>query len=164
MIRMNVVPWFTNPLAVWTALALRAGEMMWASGQVIGHRTSRALLADPRHRERDRREFTLMGREKLEAGSEAFAAMAAHLSTLNMQYAMVAFSQWMAMSKAMLALANSRSIAQSVEQQARLARMTMVGAAKSAATVANSAGRVAHHGLKPIHARATKNARRLGKK
>ena len=164
MIRMYVVPWFANPLAVWTTLAVRASEMMWASGQVIGHRTSRAFLADPRHRERDRRELTLMGREKLEAGSEAFAAMAAHLTTLNMQYAMVAFSQWMAMSKTMLALANSRSIAQSAEQQARLTRMTMVGAAKTAATVANSVGRVAHRGLKPIHARATKNARRLGKK
>jgi len=163
MTRMNVGHLFVNPLAAWTALAFRAAEMMWASGQVIGHRSSRALLADPRHRERDRRELTLMGREKLEAGAEAFTAMAVRLTTLNMQYAMMGFGQWMTMSKAMLSLANSRSIAHSVEQQARLARMTMVGAAKTASTVSNSAARVAYRGLKPIHSRATKNARRLGK-
>jgi hypothetical protein len=161
---LDALPPFARPFASWMTFMMRAGEMMWASGQVINRRTGRALLADPRHRARDGRELLLMGSEKVEAGVESWMAMASHLTALNMRYATVAFGQWAALSNAMLSVAASRTPAQSLLRQARLAQLTMAETGKTAARAASSAARVAHHGLKPIHARATGNARRLRRK
>jgi hypothetical protein len=162
--RRKATPFVPNPFTIWTTLALRTGEMLWASGQVIGHRTSRVLLADPKHKERDRRELALMSMEKLEAGAGSWAAMTLYLTRLNMQYAAGAFGQWMAMSQAMLSVANSRSMGQALGQQAKLAQLTATGAAETVSRMTESAARLAHRGLKPIHSRATKNAKRLGKR
>jgi len=75
-------PSFTNPFLVWTRLAWKTGEMMLASAQVIHHRTGRMAAAGATPSARDRREFALMGQEKLEAGVESAKAMAAQLMTL----------------------------------------------------------------------------------
>ena len=164
MTLIDALPPFAKPFALWMTFVVRASEMMWASGQVISRRTSRAFAADPRHRERDGRELILMGSEKIEAGLESWAAMGAHLTALNLRYATVAFDQWIALSKAMLSVANSRTPVQSLLSQAKLAQITMVETGKTASSAASSAARLAHHGLKPIHSRATGNARRLRKK
>ena len=59
---------YANPFLLWTNIALRSAEMMWASSQVIGHRTSRILQTYPNYSVSDRREIVLMGQEKIEAG------------------------------------------------------------------------------------------------
>ena len=60
----------------------------------------------------------------------------------------------------MLSLASSRTVQQSVDRQAELAR-TLRRSAASASRLGTAGARVARHGLQPIHAAATANARRL---
>ena len=66
---------FANPFLIWTDLALKTGEMMLASAQVIGHRTGLMAAAGPKPSKRDRREFTLMGQEKIEAAENGFVGI-----------------------------------------------------------------------------------------
>ena len=70
-------PSFTNPFLVWTRLTWKTGEMMLASAQVIHHRKSRMAAVGATPSARDRREFALMGQEKLEASVESAQAMVA---------------------------------------------------------------------------------------
>ena len=76
-------PSFTNPFLVWSRLAWKTGEMMLASAQVIHHRTGRMAAAGATPSARDRREFALMGQEKIEAGVESASAMAAQMMAMN---------------------------------------------------------------------------------
>ena len=76
---------FANPFLIWTDLALKTGEMMLASAQVIGHRTGRMAAAGPKPSARDRREFTLMGEEKIKAAAESAQAMTAQMMRMNPQ-------------------------------------------------------------------------------
>jgi hypothetical protein len=55
--------------------ALTLWEIAFATPQVMGHRIQRMILAGPRPGARDRREFTRMGQEKLEAFGESWIAM-----------------------------------------------------------------------------------------
>jgi hypothetical protein len=155
-------PLFVNPF-VSTTLALRMAEMMWASAQVISTRTTRAMVADPRHRARDSRELVMMGQEKVEAAAESLARMSAYWTSFGMQFAMFGWNQWMAMSKAMLPMAGSPSLMHLMGQQSYLLHTAMQGNAKLVAAAMQSGAKAAQHGLQPIHARATRNARRLSK-
>lgn len=151
-----------NPFAIWTSLAFKTGEMMMASAQVIGHRTNRMVASGPMPNERDRREFSLMGQEKMEAASESVQAMAKHMMTLNQQIGAQAVGHMLAGATDMLSLAISQTAGQALARQAKLIRTLTRGAA-SASQLSSSAGQLAQRGLKPIHSRATANARRLGK-
>ncbi len=154
-----------NPFAAtsqWTDLALRASEMMLASSQVIAHRTDRMARAGPLPDERDQREFSLMGQEKLDAARESSQAMADQLLATNQRLSTRAFNQMLSSATAMMSLAASRTPAESAERQARLARAVTRSLA-SGTSLSKAAARVASRGLDPIHLRATANARRLGK-
>ena len=152
-----------NPLSIWTDLALKTGEMMVASAQVIGHRTSRMAKAGPAPNARDRKEFALMGQEKLEAARESSQAMAMRMLGMNQRLAGRAAAQMAATTAAMMALATSRTPGQSVARHAALMR-TLAQSASTAAQLSHSAATVAKHGLKPIHSRAVGNAKRLNKR
>lgn len=152
-----------NPFVLWTSLAFKTAEMMTASAQVIGHRTKRMATAGPTPNARDRREFSLMGQEKMEAASESVQAMAKHMTTINQQIGAQAVSQMLAGATDILSLATSRTAGQAVARQARLIR-TLTRGAVSAPRLSSSAARLAQRGLKPIHSRATANAKRLAKK
>jgi hypothetical protein len=154
---------FANPLTLWTGLALKTGEMMMASAQVIGHRTARIASAGAAPSLRDRREFALMGREKLEAATESAQAIATHMFSLNQQVGTLAFKQVMAGATGMMSLAASSTVAQSGKIQARLMSDTISSSTHAASRLADSVARIAQHGLQPIHSRATANARRLAK-
>ena len=156
-------PSFLSPLAVWTKLAMKTGEMMVASAQVIGHRTSRMAKAGPRPNARDRREFTLMGQEKIEAAKESSQAMATRMLGANQRLGSRTAAQMMATSSAMMALASSRTLNQAVARQVALMR-ALTQSASTAAQLSHTAAAVASHGLKPIHSRAVSNARRLNKR
>jgi hypothetical protein len=51
-----------------------------------------------------------------------------------------------------------------VARQTRLVRDTMAHSAVATSQLSKSAARLAHRSLKPIHSRATRNAKRLGKR
>jgi hypothetical protein len=152
-----------NPLSVWTDLALNTCEMMVASAEVIGHRTGRMAVAGPIPSARDQREFALMGREKIDAAAESARAMAEFVMMINCQIGAQAFSQMLTGSTAMISLAASRSIEQSIERQGELVR-TMTDSAITASQLPNSAGLLAQSAVEPIYSRTKANARRLGKR
>ena len=154
---------FGNPFMAWADLAWKIGEMSIASAQVIAHRTTRMAAAGPLPNARDRKEFTRMGQEKVEAATESARAMAAHLGAMNLQLGARSFRSMMTGTTALMALASSRNIGQFIARQATLAGVVS-RSAKTAAEVADSTAQLARRGLKPIHARATANARRLGKR
>jgi len=153
-----------NPFLLWTNVALRTGEMMWASAQVITHRASRILVAHPNYALRDRRELALMGQEKVQAAYESANAIGAQMVRVNLEFGMLAFKHWIAASTALTALALSRTPRQSLGRQAKLLGDTATRSAVAVSKLSGSAAQLAHHGLKPIHSRATRNARRLGKR
>lgn len=65
-----------NPYALWWQVSLRTWEMLLASSQVIGIRTSRMARAGASPDARDRREFTRMVSEKGQAAQRSGLAMA----------------------------------------------------------------------------------------
>lgn len=162
MKRSRALPTFANPFLPWTDLALKTGEMMLASAQVIGHRTSRMSRAGPTPNERDRREFALMGHEKIEASVESAQAIAMQLMKMNPLLGAQAARQMLDSATALMSLAASGTVGEAMTRQAALIRAITQSAA-TASRLSGSTARVAQHGLKPIHARATANARRLGK-
>lgn len=142
---------------------MKTGEMMLASAQVINHRTGRIAAAGLTPDSRDRREFTLMGQEKIAAASESAQAVAARMLNLNQQMSTLAFNQLVAGTAGIMSVATARTMAQSSKAQAELVRDTMSSSAKAASQLADSVARIAHQGLKPVHSRATANAKRLAK-
>jgi hypothetical protein len=154
---------FGNPFLAWTDLAWKLGEMSMDSAHVITHRTARMAAAGPRPDARDRQEFTRMGQEKIEAATESARAITAHLATMNLQFGASALGHMVAGTTALMSLAASRSVGQFLTRQVRLAE-TLSRSAKTVSELYDSTARLATRGLKPIHARASANARRLGKR
>jgi hypothetical protein len=150
------------PFMLWNDIAMRTGEMLVASAQVIGHRTSRMATAGHSPSLRDRREFARMGIEKVEAANESAWAMGRHLTTLNAQLGARAWKDLMEAGNAWMSLAASSNVPQAVERQVKLMR-TVSKSAASASTLSNAAARMTRHGLAPIHSRATANAKRLSR-
>jgi hypothetical protein len=152
-----------NPFMLWVGFAVKMGEMMLASAQVIGHRTNRMANAGVVPSLRDQREFTLMGQEKIEAVVESAQAVASRMMGLNQQIGTLALRQMMAGATGMMALATTRNPAQSSKLQAKLMQETVSNSSNAASQLANTVVHVADQGLKPIHTRATANAKRLAK-
>ena len=155
------IPSFPNPFVLWTSVAWKTGEMMLASAQVIHHRVGRMAAGAPSAR--DRRELALMGQEKIEAGVESAAAIAAHMVTMNPLLGARAVKHMMSGAAAVMSLAASRTAGQAMGRHAKLVR-TMTQSAATNAQLSGAAARLAQRGLKPIHSRATANAKRLGRR
>jgi len=151
------------PLMLWSDLATKALKMMLASAQVIGYRTGRMALAGATPSARDRREFALMGQEKIDAGAQSARAMVAHMMSMRQPWGALAFRHILRNSAAFMSLASSQTPTQLIARQAALAR-AMAQLAVSMADVSRDATKLAHRGLKPIHAKVTANAKRLGKR
>ncbi|MDC7682035.1 hypothetical protein PQU92_02035 [Asticcacaulis sp. BYS171W] len=152
-----------NPFFAWTALALKSSEMMTASAEVITHRLTRMANADVIPSLEDQKEFTLMGQEKMEAGTESLMAMGTYWMTLNHEMGAQAFKHMMDIGKDMTSLATSTSPGQVLTRQAKLADSLTKGA-MHAADISGKAAALTDHGLKPVHSRAVANAKRLGKR
>lgn len=152
-----------NPFTLWTGLAVKTGEMILASAQVISHRTGRIVAAGASPDARDRRELALMSQEKIAAASESANAIAARMFNLNQQIGTIAVNQMAASAAGILSLSAARTLAQSGKVHTEFVRESMSSSARAASQLADSVARVAHHGLKPVHSRATANARRLAK-
>jgi hypothetical protein len=152
-----------NPFLAWTNLAWKVGEMSMASAQVIAHRTTRMAAAGANPSASDQQEFTRMGQEKIDAATESAQAMGLQLLNMNLKFGARVFRHMVTGGAAMVSLAGSRDVGQFVTRQAKLAQAVSQSAA-TAAQMSHSTVQLAAHGLKPIHARATANARRLGKR
>lgn len=152
-----------NPYLLWMKLGVRTHEMLLASAQVIGHRTARMTGASPIPSESDQREFALMGQEKIEAAGAAAQAMAVHLMASNPEFGVQVFNQMMSGVHDWVALGASRTPDELIERQAKLMQTLAQAAALSTSQLALPVARLAEAGLAPIHAKATANARRLGR-
>ena len=152
---------YGNPFLLWMNLALKTGETMWASYQVVTLRTQRMLLAHPYYQARDQREIALMGQEKVQAAYASANAMSAHMVRSSLELGTFAFRQWLAAATSLTAFASHR---QSLGQQAKLFSEAATRSAGAVSKLSSATAQLAHHGLRPIHARATGNARRLAKR
>jgi len=152
-----------NPFILWTRLSLKTWEMLFASAQVIHHRTGRMARAGIVPDARDRREFHRMGQEKLEAVAESLQAVAFRTFTFQQQAGLALWRQCMAGMTGWATLAGSRSAVHAAQVQGEMLRRAMQQSAGSIAQAGNLAARLLHTGLLPIHSRATANARRLAK-
>lgn len=143
---------------VWWDSALKAWEIAVAAPQVIAHRTARMTTAGPFPTARDRREFTRMGQEKVEAFGKSFIAMAMEMQRTQQELALLATRQWWDAWTAGLSMA-SGSPAKIMAIQSSLMRGLTAGAAGE--QFAASVSRVVEKGLAPVHRTATRNAKRL---
>lgn len=150
------------PFMMWNELAMHTAEMLVASAQVISHRTSRMATAGHSPSLRDRREFTRMGLEKIEAAGESAVAMGQQLATANTAMGLRAWRDLYNASTALMLFAGSRTLPQVIDRQAKLMH-TISRSAASTSQLAEAAARITKHGLKPIHSRATANAKRLAR-
>ena len=150
---------FFNPLMLWTDVALTTGEMLVSSNSVIRIRTLRmaehGLLPDAS----DMREMRLMGDEKLAAASESGSAIASQLHATQANLVRGA-EQWLLSASALMALATSATPAQAVRRSEAFVHAT-TRAAATTSRLSSAGARITQRGLKPIHAKATSNARRL---
>ncbi|HEX6364045.1 MAG TPA: polyhydroxyalkanoate granule-associated phasin [Albitalea sp.] len=162
MARPTRQPLASLPFALWTDVALRTSEMLVASAQVIGHRTRRIAAAGHSPGLRDRREFARMGFEKVEAAGESLWAMGQHVLMANTQVWTRAWQDAVASTTAWMSCSGSRTLPQLLERQLEVAQ-ALSQSARSAARLSDAAAHLVDKGLKPIHARATANARRLGR-
>lgn len=164
MISSSAQNLFVKPYMMWSQLAWKASEMAVSSMQVIGQRTGRFLLSGAAPGVRDQREFDLMGREKSEAAFEAAHAISTHALMLNQQFITLVFKQATSVSVALLSIAGSRTAAESVDRQVKLARDTATRSAVVASTLSGATARLTRSALKPVHKRVSRNARRLRKR
>jgi len=158
-----VIPNLASPMLAWATLAWKTGEMLLASAQVIGHRTQRIARAGPLPNARDRREFTRMGSEKVDAAQASMQAMSMRMVTLNQELAGLALQQLLQGVGSVTLLMATPGLAFSGSHQTRLWREAMTNSLDTVSHLTAASARLAHHGLRPIHARVTSNARRLAR-
>jgi hypothetical protein len=153
-----------NPFLIWAQLATKAGEMMFSSAQVIAHRTGRMAAAGAHPSVRDRKEFALMGSEKVAAARESASNMALRLGMAGVHFSGTVFTQMMKNSQDLMAIAGSRTPMQAASRQMALTRRMVSDGVNASAAATRTTGHIVEHGLKPIHRRATRNAKRLAKR
>ncbi|RZI65827.1 MAG: hypothetical protein EOP79_10070 [Variovorax sp.] len=135
-------------------------EMLMSSGAVIQVRTGRMAKAGLAPSAEDITEFQLMGQEKLAAVSESSAAVANQLHTSGFSLAQRSMRHWLSGATAWVGLATSLTPAQAVAHSHELFNASSRAVA-TASQIGSAGARIAQRGLKPIHAKATANARRL---
>jgi hypothetical protein len=145
---------------LWADMALKTHEMLLSSGSVIQMRTERMAKAGLTPSPADLAEFQLMGDEKLAAAGEAGAAMARQWHSSHVSLTSRALQQWFLSAGAFLSMAGSITPAQAAVRGDAFVKAT-TRAVSTAGQLSGTAVRIAREGLKPIHAAATSNARRL---
>ena len=163
MSQVKQISMMANPVLAWTEFAMASAQMMVTSAQVIGHRTTRMMLAGASSDARDQREFTMMSEEKSGAAVESLQAMAQGMFKLSQQLAVMAFRQMMAGVPLVMSLAASATPQQSAARQATLVRAGLANSAEATSRISNAAPRIARKALRPVHARANANHKRLSK-
>ena len=150
-----------TPMLAWFKVAVTTGEMMMASAQVIQHRTQRMANAGIVPNARDRKEFVLMGQEKAEAFTQSAQQVGSRLLAMNLKMTALGFKQLWSTAGGVASLAMVPVSLASVTGHTELMRDSLAGSASLGSQWAHAFAQVAHHGLKPIHSRASGNVRRL---
>ena len=143
---------------LWWRNALKTWEIVVAAPQVIAHRTARMAAAGSSPSARDRKEFTRMSQEKIDAFGESLFAMAAPMFKMHQEFALLAMRQWWSTwaNPALLAGASPERIA-----KAHATFMRKLAAGATSKQIQDSFSRMVGKGLAPVHKRATANAKRL---
>ncbi|MDQ2696770.1 MAG: hypothetical protein M3Z21_15605 [Pseudomonadota bacterium] len=143
----------------YAAFLAKCGEMAAAASQTIFYRSLMMATAGARPNAAERREFHRMGAEKVAAAAAAGQAMAADAARLQRLWADQTRHQG-EVARAVMAFASASTAAElMIAQQAywsALWRGWDAGLKLWAASLAT-----AQKGIRPIHARAAANARRL---
>jgi hypothetical protein len=151
---------FFNPVLLWADVAVTVQEMWVSSNSVVQARTERMARAGMTPSPVDLAEFQLMVHEKISAVSESGTAVANQLHTTGYGLFNRAVRQWFGGAAALAGLATSLTPAEALAQGNRLldlgARATV-----TASQMSSAGARVIQRGIKPIHAKAVANARRL---
>ena len=150
-----------STLFAWTDLAFRTGELMLASANVIQHRTHRMATSGLVPGQHDHQEFMRMGHEKLIGFGASAAAISASM-IVHQRLAAKAVAHSLASGAAMLSLLSSRSAAEALARQLKLAE-TIVQASSTAERLSGSAARMSLRALAPVSRIAKANAKRLQK-
>ena len=153
-------PRFFNPLMLWVDVAVKTNEMLLSSGSVIQMRSERIAKAGLSPSDVDLAEFQLMGHEKLAAAGESGAAMANQLHTTQFALFQRMIKHWLGGGVALFSLATSTTPAQAMTHVEALGTAVTRSAA-AVSQLSSASARIVQRGLKPIHAKATSNARRL---
>ncbi len=153
---------FFNPVMLWLDVALTTQEMLVSSSEVILLRTERIARAGLLPSASDLAEIQLMGQEKLAAAGEAGAAITSQLNTSGISLMNRAIQQWFSGTSALIGLATSRTSAEVVAHGNELIEVGKRAVA-NVSHLSSAGARVAQRGLKPIHAKAASNARRLAR-
>ncbi|HYE52962.1 MAG TPA: phasin family protein [Azospirillaceae bacterium] len=146
-----------------TRTAAQAGEMSVAAGTTIAYRLAMMAEAAANPLAWTDPEFTLMGREKLEAVAEAGVAVWGGLGAFQEGWFRWSTKQAQAAGEAMAALAMMPTPVGLAEAQRRFAERSLAGACSAATGFALAASRLGGLGLAPIHRAASDNARRLAR-
>lgn len=151
---------YFNPFLLWTDVAMKTQEMLLSSGSVIQMRTERMVLAGLVPSAVDAAEFSLMGQEKLMAANESGEAIATQLRLSSQALFQRTVRHWFGSATALIGLVTSTTPAQAAANSHEWLQAN--ARATATATQLSSVGaRLVQRGLKPIHAKATANARRL---
>ena len=134
---------------------MKLAEIAVAAPQVIAVRTARMLAGGANPGAADRAEFSLMHTEKAAAFWESMAAMTAQVVRAQQESARLAGVQWLRLWTAPWSFVGRRTASQAA---ASLLPLPTAAQRKRAASSVLSAA------LKPVHKRATANARRLKRK
>lgn len=158
----------SHPGLLWWKTGMKAWETMVAAPQVIAHRTARMAQAGPFPGLADQREFTTMGTEKVLAFSQAWMGSAREVMAFQQQLASLAMRNWWTMMSAFNPLTAFGSAAAfqtpwtPFKSPASVMRSMAMSSALSSGNSAMAAlPRIAHSAVKPVHAKATSNAKRL---
>jgi len=146
---------------LWTDVAFKSVEMLSSSNSVIQIRTRRMAEHGLQPDALDLQELRLMSDEKLAAANESGAAIAGQLHATQVNLVRGA-QQWLLSANALMALATSATPAQALHRGEAFVDAT-TRAAATASQLSSAGARMAQRSLKPIHAKATANARRLSK-
>lgn len=147
-------------MLLWADVALKTSEMWMSAGAVIQMRTTRMAQAGLAPNAADIEEMQLMGHEKLEAVTESGAAIAKQIHTTHFALMNRAFQHWFGSANALFDMATSLSPAQVLTHGHRFVNAATRGA-ETASHLSSAGARIAQRGLRPIHAKATSNERRL---
>ncbi len=157
-----------NPALLWWKTGMKTWETMVAAPQVIGHRTGRMAKAGPFPGLADQQEFMTMGSEKVVAFSQAWMDSAREVMAFQQQMATASMQQWWKLMSAMSPMTMFGSLKgfsnpwDLWKAPASAMRSAAMSAALSAGNRAMSAlPRIAHSAVKPVHAKATSNVKRL---
>jgi hypothetical protein len=148
-------------IGAWNSLAVKMGEMMLASAETIAQRSQGMTRMGTRPSAQDFREIHRMVQEKIEAAAESGHALWNEMIKLNTRLASLGWQQMAATNSAFLASLSGSTSRKRGKRQHHHAGRAALDVIEAATHIATAVSQSATKGLKPVHRRATANARRL---